>query len=93
MTTLRLYDVDNTLGLINMLYDNNYKYEYHHGLLLDDIRIEIVNLFKFYPKYDSGGVCIYYIEINEENKTFGLVSKWADKKYLRAEKLKQLNLW
>jgi len=92
MITLQLHDIDSTHGMLDILYNNGYKYVNNYSLSLDTIKNDIVNVFKF-PGNRRDGYAIYFIEIHKEEKVFGLHSKWADINYIRNQKLKQLNLW
>jgi len=94
MITLRLFDISSTHGILELLYGNGYKYVNNLNLTLEDIKDDIIKIFEYpNPTLKFSGYSIYYIEIHHKKKTFGLHSKWADKNYMRAEKLKQLNLW
>jgi hypothetical protein len=88
MIILRLYDALDSVGLIDILHNNDYKHIHdYYDLDVEIIKKDVVNALKKIEPI-SGGYLLYYIEINEENKTYGIKSEWVDKTYIRSEKLK-----
>jgi len=89
MIELRLYDLDDTIGLLETLYKNDYvssDFQDYESIKKDVIRQ--VGTKQTSKKY----YILYFIKINPVNETFSVFTKCADINYLRSEKLKQLNL-
>lgn len=75
--TLRLYSVEQALGLVNCLFDNGYLYRNNVTLTYDILQKDIIKIFNYKSKkkdcYD-----IYLIEIDNEIKEYGIICKSVD---------------
>ena len=89
--TLRLYSLDQALGIIDCLFDNGYKYRNYseENSIRDIIRKDITRTFKSKPS-SKKWFEIFNIEIDNEIKDFIIIVKIIDIVDARIEKIKKI---
>ncbi len=84
--TLQLVEPKSSIGIIDILYYNGYKHI--NDTSIDVIKLDIENIL--YKQQLENYYNMYFIEINEEDKTYNVYSKTLKKSTLRKLKLDKL---
>jgi hypothetical protein len=90
---LRLYSLDQALGIIDCLFDNGYSYRNYsqEKSIREKVRQDITNVFGVKDRAEKMKFyVVFYIEIDNEIKDFVITTKNIDIVDARGDKIKKI---